>query len=514
MLVPRNPSCYVFPIEEIIKDWFDSEEWVSDRNDNDRDAEFWVSEYVKRVNARLNGKLLNRGPGGWEYVVLEVGMDDVSMRKWGKTNTGMVCVRALDLGLESRGLDKHVSTLMLRPQNARVLNAEGKLRAVLPAPYLSEFRETMKWLAKQPLALGAGKEVNALWLVASGDTPMCTKFMDAYGHTAYFGDFRSFFTGMKITNTCYYFGYSCPQKQYSHWYDDGASLDWFVDPEDGNIDYRETSAAPAVFAKDALRPTHDLLAAAARRAAAEIAAGRPVTSPLVQGHSLFTSLDGEPLPFLELTACSCRCTTSSYMASARRFSGSFWTSTRNRRRKTGPGSSLPKLVRKCLPGSLASPSPTGALGDTGTSATTTRATQWKRVPSSGARSLRSSFRKLGVRTTATSTTRWSPAFLKACRGLLNARSTLGETQVAADALLEFATLAETAYRKEPVSRMSVQMFTQNLSVLVQQSVSTMKATGQLAAMNELWIERAIRSVCRRAAKASTNAEAFVVNEAF
>ena len=76
-------------------------------------------------------------------------------------------------------------------------------------------------------------------------------------------------------------------------------------------------------------------------------------------------------------------------------------------------------------------------------------------------------------------------------------------------LLEFAVLAERAYH---VKRMPPKMFTQNLSVLVQQVVEQVKRTGSLAKTNELFVERKIRDTTRRASRAATSAEAFAVNE--
>jgi len=92
----------------------------------------------------------------------------------------------------------------------------------------------------------------------------------------------------------------------------------------------------------------------------------------------------------------------------------------------------------------------------------------------------------------------------------NFDSELSDTRAAAEILAEYAVLAEDLYiaKKLPASG----IFTHNLAVLVNELVPAHIATGPPGATNELWIERFIRYIIRRGARAATRPEIFIVNE--
>ena len=278
-LQPRYPEAYYLGLKNSLRDLFSSASWCHERRTPraDMDHTHWGGEYFKRVDATLGGALFDLDNDAYE-----VGFDWVQPFKWNdKLELGVITLRAMGLGTESRGRDTFVKELLL-------IVTLDKPKWLLP--YLSEMHDEFdvlessgftvydSWLKREITHRG--------WLLlAVGDAPVVSLYMNAWGHTSIRGCWRCFFCALHATKLggtggVFFTGYTGPAEQ---------QLGLFkYSVGDNHTLVLKRCQANAITAFAAQRTTHDLLVAMSNDAEAEIAAGKSESStPCIKGRSAF-----------------------------------------------------------------------------------------------------------------------------------------------------------------------------------------------------------------------------------
>ena len=141
-------------------------------------------------------------------------------------------------------------------------------------------------------------------LLAVGDAPVVSLYMNAWGHTSIRGCWRCFFCALHATKLggtggVFFTGYTGPAEQ---------QLGLFkYSVGDNHTLVSKRCKATAIMAFAAQRTTHDLLVAMSNDAEAEIAAGKSEATKYMLNLGFFAS------------ACRFRCSIACSLASLRRF---------------------------------------------------------------------------------------------------------------------------------------------------------------------------------------------------
>jgi len=231
--VRYNPQLYLFPPEEALQSLFDDPVWFRARELATRDGDIFAAEYYQEVQAASGGCMTSKTDGLFDYSLLELGWDEVTLKDNSLSNTAVGLMRTHDISIASlagpgtgRGSQFNVRPIFLRPQSARM--ADGKWPPL--APYLSEFRQFVLKHSATPYKLRNGQAVKVLWLTANADGPAAEDVMNGGGSVAYYNNPAHVFTGQYLGRDggCMrYFGYFKPQVQHG-------CVHWMVDQREGS----------------------------------------------------------------------------------------------------------------------------------------------------------------------------------------------------------------------------------------------------------------------------------------
>lgn len=293
---PVYPPCYYFGVAKTVSGLFNSRVWCAERRAA-RDGPTmshtqWGSNYFKRVNNTLGGELFNTDNDAYE-----VSFDwALAHKRWNtKLEVGVVTLRALGLGTESRGADAYIKTLLLIVTDKKPTDLGPYLSAMHNEFDRLESLEDDGGITVVDLSLngGAGATIRHRgWLLSAvGDAPTLCMFMGSWSYNAQWGCFRCTFqscgvqasTGRKHT---YPLGYSSPQHQPlgAYVYNVGTAGKVVRTPLPGG--------RQSITAAEAQRTDHRLLVAFANEAEQELmnhagGASAKLDTPILKHRSVF-----------------------------------------------------------------------------------------------------------------------------------------------------------------------------------------------------------------------------------
>ena len=288
-LRPHYPPAYYFGVRNLIRQWFADPVWCAERRATPRDEMShtqWGGEYLHRVNVATGGQLWNP-----DNCVHEAGFDYVTPQKWNKKlEVGVFTLRSISLGTETRGQNTFVKVLML------IVTTE---KPKWLAPYLSDMHAEYDELESTGIWVNDSFQGRQYWhrawlLLAVGDAPMVTLFMNAWGHTAIWLCYRCFFQAIHgshlgLGGGMFSLGYANPQEQSKGHYKFSVS--------DGKLVQRRM-AGTSIYASQAQRTDHKLLIALAVHAETQRMHGMSkISTPCVKGRSVFAPREHFDLRF-------------------------------------------------------------------------------------------------------------------------------------------------------------------------------------------------------------------------